>query len=81
MSSTLTLGAIRPHFDRVAAFDNLPDGALIDLPTLTALACRSKASVYRDVAAGRLPKPIRVGLQSVRWRVADVRAYLNGGAA
>lgn len=81
MSLSLALGALRPHFDHVAAFDHLPDSALIDLLTVTALASRSKASVYRDVAAGRLSKPVRVGLQSVRWRVADVRAYLKGGAA
>lgn len=81
MSLTLAVGAMRPNFDHVAAFDNLPDAALIDLATLTKLACRSRASIYRDVAAGRLAKPVRVGLQSVRWRVVDVRAYLNGGAA
>lgn len=81
MSLPLALGAMRRQFDHVGAFDTLPDAALIDLPTVTALASRSKASVYRDVAAGRLSKPVRVGLQSVRWRVADVRAYLKGGAA
>jgi predicted DNA-binding transcriptional regulator AlpA len=78
MAWALAPGAMRPHFDHVAAFDNLPDAALIDLPTVSALASRSRASVYRDVAAGRLSRPVRVGLQSVRWRVADVRAYLKG---
>ena len=78
MSLTLTLRVLRPHFDHVAALDNLPDAALIDLHTVTALASRSKASLYRDIAAGRLAKPVRVGLHSVRWRVSDVRAYLKG---
>ncbi|MEI8019560.1 MAG: helix-turn-helix domain-containing protein [Schlesneria sp.] len=30
-------------------------------------------------ASGRLPKPIRLG-RSVRWQVAEVRAWLNAGA-
>jgi predicted DNA-binding transcriptional regulator AlpA len=81
MAPALALGAMRPNYDHVAAFDHLPDAALIDLPTVSTLASRSRASVYRDVAAGRLSKPVRVGLRSVRWCVADVRAYLKGGAA
>lgn len=64
----------------VRDFDNLPDSALLDVRAVSILACRSRASIWRDVRDGRLPQPIAIGAQSKRWRVADVRAYLNGGA-
>ncbi|MGA0848002.1 MAG: helix-turn-helix transcriptional regulator [Pontimonas sp.] len=44
------------------------------------MAGRSRASIWRDVKAGRLPQPISIGPKARRWRVEDVRAYLNGGA-
>jgi predicted DNA-binding transcriptional regulator AlpA len=81
MSLTQSQGATCPRFDHVTAFDVLPDTALIGVQEITALACRSRASIWRDVQAGRLPKPIAIGPQARRWRVADVRAYLKGGAA
>jgi predicted DNA-binding transcriptional regulator AlpA len=81
MSLISSQGAISPRFDHVSAFDDLPETALISVHEITALACRSRASIWRDVKAGRLPKPIAIGPQARRWRVADVRAYLKGGAA
>lgn len=80
MSLTHSHGATRPRLDHLLSFDDLPDAALVDVYTITALAKRSRASVWRDVKAGRLPQPIAIGPQARRWRVADVRAYLNGGA-
>lgn len=71
----------RPRLDHLTSFDDLPGTALVDVQTITALAKRSRASIWRDVQAGRLPKPIAIGPKTRRWRVADVRAYLNGGGA
>jgi predicted DNA-binding transcriptional regulator AlpA len=65
-------------FDHVASFDKLPDTALVSLHTVVALASRSRASVYRDVEAGYLARPVRIGTYATKWRVSDVRAYLNG---
>jgi predicted DNA-binding transcriptional regulator AlpA len=39
----------------------------------------SVATVWRLHSAGRLPRPVRIG-RSVRWPVADVRAWLAAGA-
>lgn len=81
MSLTQSHGATRSRFDHLTSFDELPDTALVDVHTITALAKRSRASLWRDVRAGRLPKPVAIGPQTRRWRVADVRAYLKGGVA
>jgi len=81
MSLTHSRGATRPRFDHLSSFDGLPDTALVDVHTITALAKRSRASLWRDVKAGRLPQPVAIGPKTRRWRVEDVRAYLKGGAA
>ena len=66
--------------DSMAAFDALPEEALVNLKTIIALSCRSKSSIYRDIAANRLARPIHIGPKSARWRVSDVRAYLTGNS-
>ena len=40
------------------------------------LGGRSRSSIYRDVAAGRLPKPIKFG-STVFWVEAEVDALLH----
>lgn len=66
---------------RLESLSNMPAEALVSAKELSLLSGRSRASLWRDVQRGRLPKPIAIGSQTRRWRVADVRAYLNGGAA
>ncbi len=66
---------------RLAALSSLPADALISAKELSFLASRSRTSIWRDVKQNRLPEPIAIGPQARRWRVADVRAYLGGGAA
>ena len=34
-------------------------------------------TIYRKVARGEFPKPIRIGKGSTRWRLRDVEDYLN----
>jgi len=63
------------------SFDTLPDSALVDVHVVMAMAGRSRASIWRDVKAGRLPQPIAIGPKARRWRVEDVRAYLKGDEA
>ncbi|MBT5351199.1 MAG: transcriptional regulator [Rhodospirillales bacterium] len=71
---------IKPHIvERVTVFDDLPDGALTDISEISALACRSRASIWRDVHEGRLSQPHKVGPNATRWYVGAVRRYLNGG--
>jgi predicted DNA-binding transcriptional regulator AlpA len=65
--------------ERVTVFDDLPDGALTDISEISALACRSRASIWRDVHDGRLAQPHKVGPNATRWYVGDVRNYLKGG--
>ena len=65
-------------YDEIADIDRLPESALIGIKDICLLARRSRTSIWRDVKAGRLPKPIRLGAHAARWRVADVRQFLTG---
>ena len=66
---------------RLESLSSMPAEALVSAKELSILSGRSRASIWRDVQAGRLPQPIAIGPQARRWRVSDVRAYLNGGGA
>ena len=59
-------------------FDSKPDDALVDSKLVCAVCDRSPSSVQRDVKAGRLAPPIKIGPNAVRWRVGDVRRFLEG---
>ena len=80
MNLAFTNSCARCLPDGVAAFDALPEEALVNLKTIMALSCRSKSSIYRDIAANRLARPIHIGPKSARWRVGDVREYLTGNS-
>jgi predicted DNA-binding transcriptional regulator AlpA len=69
---------IKRRVDRaLETFPLLPDEALIEIRTVSALLGRSRASIWRDVAAGRLVAPVKVG-GSTRWPVGGVRAAMVG---
>ena len=63
---------------RIQNFAQLPDDALVSSSDITVLSGRSRSSIWRDVNSQRLPKPIALGLNSVRWTVRDIKFYLNG---
>ena len=36
-----------------------------------------KSTIYKNVADGSFPKPIRLGARSVGWRLSDIVAWLQ----
>lgn len=51
---------------------------LINLKTLCEmLGGRSRTSVYRDIAQGKLPKPIKTGANSSRWVASEIEACVR----
>lgn len=81
-ATQMTTDPIGSRVDRLYAalhrFPHLPDDAHIDMRVFSSLCCRSAASLWRDLALGRIPQPVRFGPNCTRWRVGDVRAYLKG---
>ncbi|EEX08349.1 conserved domain protein [Ruegeria lacuscaerulensis ITI-1157] len=48
---------------------------LVDIKTVCAVLCRSRASIYRDIERGDFPKPIKRG-HSSRWRASDLNRII-----
>lgn len=61
----------------LAAFDSLPDSALVEDKVVAGVFGCSTNTVWRRSKAGDLPKPIKVSPQQTRWRVGDIRKALN----
>lgn len=53
----------------------LPD-ALLKVQTISAVAGMSSATIYRKVASGDFPAPVRLGARCTRWKSGDVQAWL-----
>ncbi|MEY4725749.1 MAG: hypothetical protein RLZ36_376 [Pseudomonadota bacterium] len=69
-----------------SAFDALPDSAFIresqlvcdpKRPEFPAPLPFSAATLWRKVADGTFPKPVKLSVRVTAWRVADVRAFLQ----
>ena len=57
-------------------FSFLPDDALVSVDVVCALKGRCRASIWRDIKAGRVPAPVKVGPNCTRFRVGDLRGVL-----
>lgn len=45
------------------------------LPAVKARTGMSRSSIYREMQAGKFPRPIRVGLNSVAWPSTLIEAW------
>lgn len=50
---------------------------LLTIKDLAELLRVSVRKLYREKAAGKLPKEVRIGKKGVRWDPDDVRDWLN----
>lgn len=53
------------------------DEALLTIKTVSAITALSSPTIYRRLATGDFPKPIRLSTRCTRWRAGDVRDWLN----
>jgi predicted DNA-binding transcriptional regulator AlpA len=54
------------------------DVLLTDIKGLETMLERDERSLWRDHAAGRLPRPIKLG-KLTKWRVAEIREWVEAG--
>ena len=57
------------------------DDALLKLQTVRAMTGLSDSTIYRKLAAGEFPQPIRLSARCTRFRAGDVTAWLRAQAA
>jgi len=63
--------------EALANFDLLPDAAFVRQPVVMALFACSSASIWRGVAAGRIPKPKKLSPRTTCWNVGELRKALT----
>lgn len=54
---------------------------LIKRPLVEEMTGKSTTVLYRDMAAGTFPKPLKIGSRAVAWRESEIRAWLDARIA
>lgn len=67
--------------DALQHFDDLPASAHIPARALASLLDVSEVTVWRWAKAGKLPKPRKLGANTTRFNVGEVRVALANLAA
>lgn len=49
---------------------------LLSIKDLTDMCGLARSTIYRSLGAGLFPQPVRIARRTVRWRQADVDAWL-----
>ena len=65
------------HNNILANFDALPDAAYVRLPVVAVLFACSRATVWRWVEDGLIPKPRKLSAAITAWNVGELRLALN----
>jgi len=50
---------------------------LYRLPEVTAITGRRRSTIYKDIADGTFPRPVRLGAQSVAWKKSDLDRWIS----
>jgi prophage regulatory protein len=50
---------------------------LLSLNEVVEITHRSRATIYRDLRAGRFPRPIELGANAIAWKQSEIQAWLD----
>lgn len=64
----------------VKNFDNLSSHSFIRIPSMCILYSLSRATIWRAVKNGTIPKPVKLTERVTAWNVGIVRAHLAAKA-
>ena len=53
------------------------DQQILRRPEVERVTGLSKPTLYRYIATGTFPKPVKLGVRSVGWRVQDIQKWLD----
>jgi len=51
--------------------------ALLPIDRVCAVTSLKRATIYREMAAGRFPRPIPVAGRRVAWSASDIASWIN----
>ena len=55
----------------------MDDDYLIDRGEVERRVCLTRSSIYQKMRHGDFPLPLKIGAKSVRWRAAEIVAWIN----
>lgn len=67
--------------DALANLDLMPNAAFVRLPVVAMAYGYSKATVWRNVKKGTMPKPVKLSERVTAWNVGLIKADLAAKAA
>ena len=50
---------------------------IIRLEEVKKITCKSKTTIYKDIAAGTFPAPLKIGVRAVAWRLSEIKMWLE----
>ena len=53
------------------------DRKILRLPEVCGIVGLSRPTVYRLIAAGKFPRPARIGIRASGWSAAEVEAWVE----
>jgi prophage regulatory protein len=72
--STMPIAVATPATATVAPFNNAD--RLLRLPEVARTIGVSRATIYRYVDSGRLPRPVKVSTRCIAWRASEITAWM-----
>ena len=63
--------------DSAKHFDQLPDTARIDIAVIQAITSKSRATIYRWIEQGIIPRPQKFGATQNFWSAGEIRRSLG----
>jgi predicted DNA-binding transcriptional regulator AlpA len=64
----------------LANLDLMPNTAFVRLPVVAMAYGYSKATVWRNVKKGKMPKPVKLSERCTGWNVGEIKADLASKA-
>jgi prophage regulatory protein len=55
---------------------DIPKATILRLPAVKARTGLGSTSIYRLIALGTFPKPVRLGLRAVGWVASEIDAWI-----
>lgn len=77
-SSSSKLTNVIPN--ALANLDLMPNAAFVRLPVVAMAYGYSKATVWRNVKKGTMPKPVKISERCTAWNVGEIKADLAAKA-
>jgi prophage regulatory protein len=58
-----------------AAYNRIEADPFLRLPAVRELTGRSTAAIYRDMQAGKFPRPVALGPNARGWRLSEIAGW------